>query len=212
MASCSTLFCGLVAAGLTGLYRGAHVNMLKIAVASAVQLAVFDGVKARLLRPPTQQAQQTQQVGDRRAGWVGAAAACLPSVRLTLANKTAAYRTLLLAAAARRHGRLAAGAPRRCHAAGCHGGGAGRDSCCAAGGCCDHAALEPARCGSQQAAVQAPRCTRHTLLQACMPSSPSSAVPGHPSRCVPVAAPCILPSLQSSTAWARCTAAPGTAQ
>ncbi|PSC68368.1 mitochondrial carrier [Micractinium conductrix] len=36
--------------GLFGLYRGAHLNMLKIAVASAVQLAVFDGVKARLQR------------------------------------------------------------------------------------------------------------------------------------------------------------------
>lgn len=44
-------------AGVFGLYRGAHINMVKIAVASAVQLAVFDGVKARLLRPA-----QLQQV------------------------------------------------------------------------------------------------------------------------------------------------------
>ncbi|EFN54395.1 hypothetical protein CHLNCDRAFT_24985 [Chlorella variabilis] len=34
--------------GVFGLYRGAHLNMVKIAVASAIQLAVFDGVKARL--------------------------------------------------------------------------------------------------------------------------------------------------------------------
>mgnify|MGYP001810520377 CR=1 FL=1 len=39
-----------IRAGLLGLYRGAHINMAKIAVASAVQLAVFDGVKARLQR------------------------------------------------------------------------------------------------------------------------------------------------------------------
>ncbi|KAL4458397.1 hypothetical protein ABPG75_013262 [Micractinium tetrahymenae] len=36
--------------GFLGLYRGAGLNMAKIAVASAVQLAVFDGVKARLQR------------------------------------------------------------------------------------------------------------------------------------------------------------------
>lgn len=36
--------------GFLGLYRGAAPNMLKIAVASAVQLAVFDGVKSRLQR------------------------------------------------------------------------------------------------------------------------------------------------------------------
>ena len=54
----------LNAAGLFGLYRGAHINMLKIAVASAVQLAVFDGLKARLLRPAVQ-GQQDQQVGGR---------------------------------------------------------------------------------------------------------------------------------------------------
>ena len=41
--------------------------MLKIAVASAVQLAVFDGLKARLLRPPPQAQQQEQQVGGRAA-------------------------------------------------------------------------------------------------------------------------------------------------
>lgn len=55
--------------GVGGLYRGARANMLKIAVASAVQLAVFDGVKARLLRPPPQQQQQ------RQAGRDGGAAA-----------------------------------------------------------------------------------------------------------------------------------------
>lgn len=37
-------------AGFPGLYRGAGLNMAKIAVASAIQLAVFDGVKARLQR------------------------------------------------------------------------------------------------------------------------------------------------------------------
>ena len=63
----SPSFAGWLAAGLIGLYRGAHVNMLKIAVASAVQLAVFDGVKARLLRPPSPQ--QAQQVRCSRAGW-----------------------------------------------------------------------------------------------------------------------------------------------
>lgn len=47
------------AEGLGGLYRGAAPNMLKIAVASAVQLAVFDGVKQRL-----------QARGRRRGGWL----------------------------------------------------------------------------------------------------------------------------------------------
>lgn len=48
--ACTATHCTASPAGLLGLYRGAHLNMLKIAVASAMQLAVFDGVKARLQR------------------------------------------------------------------------------------------------------------------------------------------------------------------
>ncbi|PRW59750.1 mitochondrial carrier [Chlorella sorokiniana] len=58
--------------GLFGLYRGAHINMLKIAVASAVQLAVFDGLKARLLRPPQQAQQGQQQPGSSAGSWLRA--------------------------------------------------------------------------------------------------------------------------------------------
>lgn len=40
----------LAAEGPLGLYRGMHANMLKIAVGSAMQLAVYDTAKAHLER------------------------------------------------------------------------------------------------------------------------------------------------------------------
>lgn len=137
----------LAPAGLFGLYRGAHINMLKIAVASAMQLAVFDGLKARLLRPPPQAQQREQQVGGRAAAVAFDCNSCFgclagpPNPHASVAAPCAPC------AAQQRGGQLAASAPGRCCAPFCYGRRPGCHRGRAARGCCHHPPLESARCG-----------------------------------------------------------------